>query len=429
MTKITNSIDKQPIIIHKNQLSLDMETAKGKPHIEFVALSNQQMTAIIRPELNLEKFSNFLFPHRKAIGLDDIRSKSWNLKLSNGLQAEWKIVIEPSKSSHCYTDRTKDVYLALTQIYYMQGMPEWPFKTSIREIARYMGVQANGKWLKQITEELDRLYKTTISWILSFHTDADTPQTVTNQHILSVYNFHKMKERADNNDRFQQTCEIDFDRNIKENLRKKKTAPINLTSRLSISSPVQRVLFDMLDTFLANQTYLEMTATTLVNELNLWERYRYLSKRKNLLEDFQQWLNDKLLSTLKVLKVSIKPTADGKDVKCCFRAEVWADTKAKAITHLQVKNPDIRYRQFLIQQIVDVVWGEKENRGLYELYALYYSENAIMRALGEFKEKCHEWGIESRLKYFTATMHRVVHALGYEWIKPCGKSCKFRPKK
>lgn len=88
MTKITNSIDKQPIIIHKNQLSLDMETAKGKPHIEFVALSNQQMTAIIRPELNLEKFSNFLFPHRKAIGLDDIRSKSWNLKLSNGLQAE-----------------------------------------------------------------------------------------------------------------------------------------------------------------------------------------------------------------------------------------------------------------------------------------------------------------------------------------------------
>lgn len=78
-----------------------------------------------------------------------------------------------------------------------------------------------------------------------------------------------MKERADNNDRFQQTCEIDFDRNIKENLRKKKTAPINLTSRLSISSPVQRVLFDMLDTFLANQTYLEMTATTLVNELNL----------------------------------------------------------------------------------------------------------------------------------------------------------------
>lgn len=132
-----------------------------------------------------------------------------------------------------------------------------------------MGVQANGKWLKQITEELDRLYKTTISWVLSFHTDSDTPQTVTNQHILSVYNFHKMKERADSNDRFQQTCEIDFDRNIKENLRKKKTAPINLTSRLSISSPVQRVLFDMLDTFLAKQTYLEMTASTLVQELNL----------------------------------------------------------------------------------------------------------------------------------------------------------------
>lgn len=56
---------------------LDIEVAKTKPHIELIPLSNQDIAAIIRPELNIEKFSSFLFPHRKASGLDDIRSKSW----------------------------------------------------------------------------------------------------------------------------------------------------------------------------------------------------------------------------------------------------------------------------------------------------------------------------------------------------------------
>lgn len=422
------TVDWNTIELAKSQLMLDIAQAKTKPHIEFVPLSDQQLAAIIRPELNIEKFSNFLFPHRKAVGLDDIRSKSWHFSLPNGTEAEGKIIIEPSKSSHCYTDRTKDVYLALTQIYYMRDMPSGSFFTSIREIASYMGVPINGKWLGLIAEELDRLYKTTISWVLSFHTDADAPQTVKNQHILSVYNFNKMNERIDNSDLFQQTCEIDFDVNIKHNLRHKKTAPMNLSSRQTISSPVQRVLFDMVDTFLAKTSYFEMSLNRLVDELNLGERYKYLSKRKKLAESFQQWLDGKLLSTLNILRISVKPTADGTDVKCGFRAEKGKHTKAKAIRHLKVKNKDIAHRQYLVQQIVDCVGWEQENGTLYELFALYYSETAIFRALGEFKERYREWSVKNKLKYFTATMHRVVHALGYEWIKPCPKSCQYRPK-
>lgn len=413
----------------KNQLMLDIEVAKTKPHIELIPLSNQDIAAIIRPELNIEKFSSFLFPHRKASGLDDIRSKSWQFTWPNKTQVEGKITITPSKALSCYTDRTKDVYLALTQIYYMQGMPDWPFKTSIAEIARYMGVPINGKWFGLITEELDRLYQTTLTWKLSFHTARWIPESVNNQHILSVYNYHKMDERYDKSDKFKQTCQIDFDENIKQNLKAKKTVPLNLTSRLSISSPIQRVLFDMVDTFLANNPYFELRATTLVKELNLSNRYKHLSKRKILLADFQAGLDGQLLSNLSILKITVKPTADGKDVKCCFKAEKWADTKQKAISHLKVKNTDIKLRQYLIKQIVDVIGGEQENRGLYELFALYYSENAIMRALGEFKERCHEWWIKSRHKYFTATLHRVIHSLWYEWIKPCPSSCPYRPKK
>lgn len=72
----------------KNQLMLDMDIAKTKAHLEFVPLSNQDIAAIIRPELNIEKFSSFLFPHRKATGLHEVRSKSWQFKLPNGTEAE-----------------------------------------------------------------------------------------------------------------------------------------------------------------------------------------------------------------------------------------------------------------------------------------------------------------------------------------------------
>lgn len=188
---------------------------------------------------------------------------------------------------------------------------------------RTMCVPMNGKHAHMVAEELDRLYKTTTSWILSFQTEEKCPQSVKNQHILSVYNYHKLAERADNSKPFEQTCEVDFDPYIKNNLRLKKTAPLNLSTRLSISSPVNRVLYDMVDIFLAKNKILEKKAMSLVNDLNLSAtRYKYLSKRRTLVEGFQKALDGKLLSTLHILKVDVLPTADGKDWKCRFRAVV-----------------------------------------------------------------------------------------------------------
>ena len=134
----------------------------------------------------------------------------------------------------CYTTRTRDVYLALTQIFYVKGMPQGSIFTSINEIMRFMCVSMNGKHALIVSEELDRLYKTTISWILSYQTEDIAPQTVKNQHVLSVYNYNKLSERADKTKNFEQLCEIDFDIQIKKNLMQKKTAPLNLTTRLSI---------------------------------------------------------------------------------------------------------------------------------------------------------------------------------------------------
>lgn len=70
----------------KYQLALDIEQAKKTPHVEIVPLSENQIIAIIRPELNLEKFSNFIFPHRKAEQLDEVREMEFPVKLENGRQ-------------------------------------------------------------------------------------------------------------------------------------------------------------------------------------------------------------------------------------------------------------------------------------------------------------------------------------------------------
>lgn len=188
---------------------------------------------------------------------------------------------------HCYTDKSKDVYLALIQIFYARSMPTGSFFTSISEILRYMGKANNGKNAAMVSEELERMYKNTISWTFSFHTHEQSAQTVKNQKILSVYNYQKIKERVDLDTIFQQVCEIDFDPMIKANLMQRKTAPLNLTTRLSISSPVKKVLYDQLDMFLANNSrgIYERTGLNLVKDLSLkTSRYTYKSQRKKLLE-------------------------------------------------------------------------------------------------------------------------------------------------
>ncbi|SET71083.1 hypothetical protein [Thalassotalea agarivorans] len=199
-------------------------------------------------------------------------------------------------------------------------MTEGIITTSINEIIKYMGVPSNGKWSKIVSEELDCLYKTTISWVLSFYADESSPQTVKNQHILNQYNYSSPSERSSASTQFDQTCEIQFDDRIIENLRNKKTAPMNLSVRHSINSPVQRVLYDMVDLFLVKNGIYERTARNLVDDLNLSaSRYAYKSKRKTLLEDFKASLDGKMLSTLSILKIDILKTSDGADWKCRFR--------------------------------------------------------------------------------------------------------------
>ena len=54
------------------------------------------------------------------------------------------------------------------------------------------------------------------------------------------------------------------------------------------------------------------------------------------------------------------------------------------------KNTDPSVIESLVYKMGMVVSITDKNRKLYRLYATYYSENMIDRAIGEFKERKHQ---------------------------------------
>jgi hypothetical protein len=336
-----------------------MELQKVVSGTQLVLLSDQQKVEILRPELNIEKHSSFLFPQPKTKWLDDVRVMRWTKKLGDGTEYDGEIKVEPSKTLGCCTVRTRSVYLAITEIFYQQGMPDWAFTTSIHAITKAMWVPANGKWYEIIDEELNKMYKTTITWTLSFDIGEVHPKSVNNQQILSVYDYVSMSQRIDQTTKFEKLCRIDFDPEIKENLKKQRTAPLNLTTRKSITSSIQKVLYDMVDIFLTSQHHtgiFERRALWLIDDLNISPaRYEYMSRRKTLLMWFKEGLDGKLLSNLKKLKVSVLLTADEKDWKCRFQAINTENVKPKWITHMTPKNTDSSVIESLLYKMGNVV--------------------------------------------------------------------------
>ena len=81
-------IEKTVITPAKEQMMFNIEGSKDVPHIEIIPLSNQYIASLIRPEINLEKFSNFIFPHPKSASLSEVREKQWERKLKDGATIE-----------------------------------------------------------------------------------------------------------------------------------------------------------------------------------------------------------------------------------------------------------------------------------------------------------------------------------------------------
>lgn len=393
-------------------------------------ISEDQIQAIIRPEENLERWSHFIFPQPKTKDLDKPRWVERELKLPNGESWLASIWIEPSTAHKAFTCRTYDVYLALVEIWTQRGKPETAFYTSMSEICLQLDLEKGGRTVNMLVDECNKLLKTNISWTLSYKLNAEI-KTVKNQTILSTFNYSSMNERVDKSDQFDKVCEIKFHDKILQNLIENKTIPVNFAARKLITSPIAKVLYNQVDTILAtnNRPY-SRTAKNLVQDLQLTaSRYQYKSQRQKLVEQLQTSLNGRRLGNLNILNVVIAETNDWTDWKCVFSTQnIKKNLGAKNKPAVVNSNKDLV--DYLVKQISAVVGHSSENQKLYTLFARHYSENAIFRALGEFKEQIKLNGKTNRPQLFTAILHRIIHDLWYKaWIKKCepnSENCKFK---
>lgn len=397
--------------------------------LSLIQISPNEVGEIIRPETNLEKWQSFIFPHPKADGLNDERVHVYDVSLTDGRKVEASISVNPANGRKSTTSRSYDVYLAIIAIWDERGLPEDPFMTSIREIVKMMKVPMNGKWYGFVEEELERLYTTTFKWRFAFHGEKKH-ESVAHQQVLETYDYTTFQDRADQSDKFDRVLRIRLDEKLRRNHRSKRTNPILWSERKKLTSSIAKVLYGRLDTFLYRRRIYERRAENIVDDLMLTKsRYKYLSQRKQLLEKLKSQLDGRRLSTLRKLKISIETTSDEKDVKLICKS---INTKPISVhNNLPVVNNNKEHIKHLIDEIDAVVGGKEENYKLYEIFATYYSEQMIRRALGEYKESAEYMKSQqrlSRMKHFTVAMHRIAHDVGRSWIKPCGDACRHRKK-
>lgn len=419
--KINEIIDSKNII----QREEEGEDASKSSQLSFLKLSDEEIVEFIRPEFNLEKWQSFLFPHPKAQGLDEERSISMPITLPDGREATGKITVTPAVGRNSTTSRSYDVYLALIAIWDSRGLPDEPFETSIREIVKAMGVPENGKWYEIVLQELEILFMTTTTWVMTYVGEKKY-ESVKYQKSLDVFAYSNLNERADQSDKFQKVCMIQLSERIRENHIRNNTNPILWSVRKSIRSPVARVFYSQIDRILYNRPRYERTGMNIVTDLMLSpERYKYKSKRLELLQKLQKQLDGKTLSNLCPISLYIAETADGNDFKV-----IVSSGASKAIAQkntVPVLNTSKQYIDMMVGRIDEVVGGANTHSKLYRKLVRHYTENHIMRALGEYKEArqyLSDKTPEYRQKHFTVIMHRLAHSLKRSWIKACPPDCK-----
>ena len=395
------------------------------PQKSIIPVADSEVSEIISTEANYDRWSPFLFPHSKSPEIYGRRTKQWQATLPDGRVAESMIEIIPAQDTKSYTTKTYDVFLALVALWKERNIPEEPMALFLSDIAKKLDLKPSGKALNSILEELRCLEETKISWVFSFQTKNNTEETYKGQRVLSLFQYTKIKERS--HWTVSGKCKVRFSDHIMDNIRNRVTIPVNFTARKSIKSEVSKALYNRVDSILAKMDRHEKTALKIVEELGLkTSRYQFKSQRKTLLELIQRNLDGKPLSSMNAsLCFQITETSNKQDWKCVLTKQI--NKKPQPNQYPWIVNKDKAFREHLIDLIDQTVGGKKQNYALYNRFALHYSENMVLRAIGEYKELVAPWKIKNKQAYFTSIMHTLCHKTGKDWFSWCDKNCRYRP--
>ena len=386
---------------------------------------------IIRGDVNLKRFGNFIFPHHRTRDLHEVRVFKAELKQPNGKVGGQRIVIKPAVGARAYTTYTQRIYYALVLIWYEKGEQDGSLIFSLRELARRLRLQWGGDTADRLVREIQCLNETTINWILSFErADHIGRDSLEGFHVLDRIRIERGEERRVHGTRFEVNCLIKFNDQIVANIIANKISPINFSALLSFKSGIAEMLYVRVDSLLATLRLCQWSSQTIIEELRLEDIAEYTrnaATRRRLLSKIAREMHGKPTSTGEVIVAVVERTANGKDWKLiCTKSKRPGALSVHDRKNLPLLNKDPEHVTYLAREIADSVGYREENAALYHKLSRHYPENLIFRVLAEYKAE-RPANLRKPAGYFIDLFHRLAHRAGLEWIKDCGLDCVRRP--
>ena len=337
------------------------------------------------------------------------------------------IEVTPLAGKKAFTNRTYTTLLALVVLWYENKTQDGSFKIHLSDIAKKKKINPeSGKNLRNIRDDLYCLKTTTIDFVSTFIDSKGLENSLTNISILSSLQIDS--QTLCTRDRFIRGA---FSQPFTTNLLNEKTNLQNLNSILEISTEIGQILFRYIDTKIYGRNVFEKVSAELFKDIFGEDlgRYRWVSRRRQVLEYHLPLIDNKLLSSEKLLRVYQSETSDKTDVKIvCSTVSERLDKRGSGEKKTITSDQIIESRTAAIFEAV-VDNDDHSWQTWARMLAKSYSDNLLYRVISEFKEAANQspTQIEHRNKFFTDCFHRLAHQTGAEWVGSCGENCTKRP--
>lgn len=420
METLADKIKKHPDITPKK--SVDQPVTSN----DRSSVAPLEENAVVRPEYNLAKWADKIFLPHQSKRLGQIRTIPEQPQLfrdpSENPQIDpLRIVITPEMNGQTGSTTTWKILLGLFKLWEEKGKPEdGKYSFSVRELANVLALKVSGDLGDRVNRELRTLKTMTLTWEYSF--EDDTGETVALVHEMNILSSrtYLAKRLRKKSDYFDALNAIVFNDDILKNLIAGKTIPVDFDTFIGIKSGTTLTLYSKLCTYLSHGTLREFRAQKLFRELELTgKKYESKRHRKTKLQELVAALDGKKMFN-GTLSLDLRETSDGEDWKLVAKR---IGKKAPVIAMKPANHSDVV--KLLTADIIAMI-GQEDHAANWRKLALTYPENLIRQALSEYKADIDQSTVENTGKVFNAIVHRLAHQHGHDWIKPCGKDCRFR---
>lgn len=303
----------------------------------------EEMSNIIRPELNLEKWPGIFLPAQSRTK-PRLKVLERNQISEDGSFSKARVEVNPSlKYGNMNTEDQKVLY-GLISIWERTGRFQG-FWFSLRELAKELVTPWGGTQWKNLIRSLMRLNISTITWYNSYYnnTTKQTLEVLNSFQIIATLKLAKTKKNKKSKSADDERCYCKFSDDFYQNLISNYTKPTYLNVVLGFKSGVAQLLYKYFELVMHNKTNYERNSKELFQDINLeGEEYRKPSIRKRVFETAIVELNNKPIPS-GILQVKLEQTKDESDWKIIVKKmshitiEQNDSTTEKGITPVKTK--------------------------------------------------------------------------------------------